>query len=128
MTAECYMPGRTSLKPRGRLGFWKKEWLELGGYDESLTGYGHDDADLMHRAWEMGFILVPFSRGGDFTGIVKEHNKHADENMVKSWWITEGENRCISWVNLLCGRFVANKGREWGKGHLIVNFEREIDI
>ena len=31
---------RDKTMTHGRLGFYKKEWLELGGYDEDLLGYG----------------------------------------------------------------------------------------
>ena len=113
---------------RGRLGFYKDEWEALGGYSEALGSYGHDDADLLHRAWESGFTLMPWSRGGNFVGIIPNHRKHLDENMEKAWWVTEGENRMISFTNLITGRLIANEGREWGKGHLTINFNREVDL
>lgn len=120
--------GKSRQLLRGRLGFYKEEWLSLGGYNEELKGYGHDDADLLHRAWEMGFTLMPFSWGGDFVGNVENHQKHIDANMVKKWWQTEGENRLISFTNLLTGRFIANEGKPWGKAHLTINFDREVEI
>jgi len=114
---------------RGRLGFYKQEWTALGGYDERLGAYGHDDADLLHRAWESGYTLMPFSQGeGCFVGIVPKHNKHSDENMELPWWVTEGENRMLSFTNLITGRLVANKGHEWGKGHVKINFKKEVDL
>jgi hypothetical protein len=113
---------------RGRLGFYKDEWEALGGYNQSLGSYGHDDADLLHRAWESGFTLMAWSRGGNFVGIVPNHQKHVDVNMEKAWWVTEGENRMISFTNLIVGKLVANEGRHWGEGHLTINFEREVDL
>ena len=104
---------------RGRLGFYKNEFIELlGGYDESLTGYGHDDQDLMNRAWELGFTMMPFR--GTFSGCVKEHRKHLTDNFKeKRWWYSEGKNRLLSYMNLIVGKFKANKGKEWGKANLI---------
>ena len=113
---------------RGRLGFYKDEWEALGGYNEDLKAYGHDDADLLHRAWASGFTLMSWSRGGYFVGIVPNHIKHIDENMEKAWWVTEGENRMISFTNLITGRLIANEGKEWGKAHLTINFNREVDL
>lgn len=112
---------------RGRQGYFKKEFIELGGYDETLLGYGHDDADLMNRAWESGFKLMSFARCGDFTGIIPGHKKHQEGNYKEKWWITEGRNRFISYSNLLLGRFRANEGRIWGKAKLIKNFKEEIE-
>jgi hypothetical protein len=71
---------------------------------------------------------MPWSTGGNFVGIVENHRKHADENMEKPWWVTEGENRVISFTNLITGRLIANEGKEWGKGHLTINFKKEIDL
>ena len=42
----------------GRIGFYRKEFVDLlGGYDETLQGYGHDDHDLVQRAWKQGFVM-----------------------------------------------------------------------
>lgn len=112
---------------RGRLGFYKKDFIEiLGGYDENLHAYGHDDQDLLNRAWELGFTLMYY--GGQFCGIVEDHVKHQEGNYKKKWWETEGENRLISFTNLLTGRFKANVGKEWGKATVIKNFTEEIHI
>ena len=114
---------------RGRLGFYKKEFIEiLGGYDEGITGYGHDDADLMNRAWTLGFRLMPFSRSGDFEGKIEDHHKHQGKNYKELWWVTEARNRFISYTNLILKKYKANEGREWGKAKLIKNFKEEIEV
>jgi glycosyltransferase involved in cell wall biosynthesis len=110
---------------RGRIGFYKDEFIDiLGGYDENLKGYGHDDANLLHRAWGLGFKLMAY-RGG-FCGIIPNHIKHQEGNYKKLWWETEGDNRLISYTNLITKRFKANEGREWGKAKLTKNFKEEI--
>jgi len=111
---------------RGRLGFWKKEFIELGGYDEILMGYGHEDADLLHRSWMMGKKLMPFSRSGDFEGKIENHHKHQGGNYKELWWITEARNRFISYTNLILKRYKTNEGKTWGKAKLIKNFKEEI--
>jgi len=114
---------------RGRMGLFRDEFIELlGGYSEHLKAYGHDDADLLHRAWELGFKMMPFSRHGDFVGIISHHVKHQEGNYKDPWWKTEGENRLLSYTNLIAGRFKANEGRIWGKAKLMKNFEEEIEV
>ena len=113
---------------RGRLGFYRKEFISLlGGYDESFHGYGHDDQDLMNRAWELGFRMMAFR--GPFSGCIKEHRKHRTENMKeKSWWFAEGRNRLLSYTNLIIGNYKANANRKWGKAKLIRNFKDEVRV
>ncbi|GAH09498.1 unnamed protein product, partial [marine sediment metagenome] len=83
-----------------------------GGYDEDLTGYGHDDADLMNRGWELGFTMMPFR--GPFSGCTADHVKHQSGNYRELWWKTEGRNRFLSYVKILMGKWKANEGKEWG--------------
>jgi len=108
---------------RGRLGFYKQEFIKLGGYDESLKGYGNEDANLQNRAWEMGFKMMSFR--GQFCGIILDHEKHKSGNYKEEWWRTEGKNRLISYTNLITGNLIANEGKVWGKAKLIKNFEGE---
>uniref|UniRef100_A0A6M3ISB9 Putative glycosyltransferase n=1 Tax=viral metagenome TaxID=1070528 RepID=A0A6M3ISB9_9ZZZZ len=113
---------------RGRLGFYKDEFInELGGYDEDLLGYGHDDHDLMTRAWGLGYKLMWF--GGQFCGLVDNHRKHQGGNYQhSSWKYTERRNKLLSLYNLSVGQFKANEGRHWGRAHLVKNFSQEIDV
>jgi glycosyltransferase involved in cell wall biosynthesis len=110
---------------RGRLGFFKKEFIELlGGYDEGLIGYGHDDQDLLNRAWELGFRMMPFR--GTYSAGVKVHRKHLTDNFEeKTWWLTEGRNRLLSYANIIAGKLKANEGKHWGKATLIRNWNAD---
>ena len=111
---------------RGRLGFYKQEFIELlGGYDERLKGYGNDDANLQNRAWKSGFKMMSFR--GQFCGRAPNHIKHQEGNYKEEWWQTEGKNRLISYTDLITGNFKANEGRVWGKAKLIKNFNEEIE-
>ena len=113
---------------RGRLGFYRKEFIELlGGYDETnLNYYGNDDANLQNRAWELGFKMMSFR--GQFCGIVPDHVKHKEGNYPVPWWQSEGENRLISYATIIVKQFKANEGRVWGKAKLIKNFNEEIEV
>jgi len=120
-----FAKGRRML--RGRLGFFKHEFMDiLGGYEEDIEDYGHDDHDLMYRAYAFGFTLMWY--GGQFydnTG----SSKHQTGNMKNVHWKnTELRNKVISTRNLIAGKLKANWGREWGKAHVVKNFAEEIDV
>lgn len=120
-----FAKGRKGM--HGRIGFYKKDFIEtLGGYDENLLGYGHDDHDLVKRAWALGFTM--FWWGGQYCNRIKTSRKEKDSNMERRWKITENENKEKSARNIQEGRFKANDGKCWGKAKLIKNFHQEIEI
>lgn len=111
----------------GRIGFYKKEFIDiLGGYDEQLLGYGHDDHDIVGRAWAQNFIMYWW--GGAYYSRIKTSRKEKDQNMERHWKITENENKVKSAANISIGKVKANLGVDWGKSHLVKNFKEEIDI
>lgn len=115
---------------RGRMGLFKKDFKEMGGYNEEpgFDFYGHDDADLLNRCVEKFFTFAAYSRHGDFVGTIKDHIKHQEDgNYPVKWWVSEGRNRLISYTNLIVGNFVANQRRVWGKATLIKNFQEEVE-
>lgn len=44
----------TSTDAYGRIVLLKKDFIEIGGYNEDLEGYGHEDVDLFHRLVKKG--------------------------------------------------------------------------
>lgn len=111
----------------GRIGFYRKEFIELGGYDESMIGYGYDDHDLVCRAMLQGFKLMWF--GGHYINRIITSSEDKGKYMEdKNWRKTEKLNRKISEANIAAGKLTANGDRHWGKAHLLVNFEKELDI
>ncbi len=111
----------------GRIGFYKKEFIELlGGYDEGLLGYGHDDHDLVQRAWCQDFIMYWW--GGQYFNRIKTSRQEKNQNMEKSWKKTELINKEKSIENLAAGKFKANEGHEWGKAVLIKNFSKIVEV
>lgn len=103
---------------RGRLGFYRSEFTDiLGGYNEQLVGYGHDDHDLLNRAWCSGMKMTWF--GGEYysnTGSPKHDTGNYANN---EWKYTEKMNKIISWANISMRRYKANLGYDWGKGNLV---------
>ena len=112
---------------RGRLGFYKKEFIDLlGGYSEDITGYGTEDHDLMYRAFALGFKMMWY--GGTYFNSTKSKKHQIANYFNKDWKYTEKRNKVISLFNIYYKRYKANSGIEWGKAHLIKNFKEEIDI
>lgn len=111
----------------GRIGFYKKEFIEtLGGYDESLIGYGHDDHDLVQRAWKQDFTMYWW--GGQYFSRIKTSGKEKNKNMKDHWKTTENINKEKSAKNIEAGIYKANEGNHWGKATLIKNFSEVIKI
>ncbi|KKK85999.1 hypothetical protein LCGC14_2767630 [marine sediment metagenome] len=111
---------------RGRIGFYKKEFEELGGYDEGLLGYGHDDHDLVKRAWKLKYSMYWW--GGQYCYRIRTSGKERNVNMEKKWRTTEKENITKSAKNIEAGKFKANEGQHWRKATLIKNFNEIIKI
>jgi len=116
----------------GRVAFFKREFVDiLGGYDENMSGYGHEERDLTSRALALDFLFMHF--GSDFfkrNFFDRLSGNRTDTSCleVKNIRTTENYNRRLSIQNISRGILRANQGRHWGKARLTVNFEREVVI
>lgn len=120
-----FAKGKRSM--HGRIGFYKNDFINLlGGYDEELLGYGHDDHDLVQRAWKQDFIMYWW--GGQYIYRIKTSRREKNQNLKQSWKETEIINKNKSAKNLEEGKFKANEGREWGKAQLIKNFSEIVEL
>jgi hypothetical protein len=114
----------------GRLGFYKKEWLELGGYDEDLMGYGWDDINLFYRAMATGCKLMRWGCP-DFRFSERIPTPFEDKDRYmehKNWEHTEFVNAEMTFDQLDRRQFVVNQGRQWGKATLVRNFKEVIHV
>ena len=119
---------KSKQRRHGRIGFYKKEFIEiLGGYDENLEGYGWDDHDLVDRAMMLGFTHISWT-GHDYYQRIWTGGKEKNANMKRNYKETEKENMEKSKRNISKGIFKANKERHWGKATLIKNFKEKIKI
>ena len=118
--------GKGKRMLRGRLGFYRREFVEeLGGYDENFVGYGHDDHDILHRAYGLGYMLMYY--GGGYCKLVEDHKKNDVSNFSNRWWkLTQNVNKLISCYSLSIGAFKANQHREWGRCQVVKNFSEEV--
>jgi len=113
----------------GRIGFYKKEFIELGGYDEDLKGYGADDSNLMYRAMASGYKLMWWNQLGKFSHRLKTDRRDKVLHMEnKNWKETEEINKAITEKNLAEGRLIANVGRPWGASRIVKNFKEELQL
>lgn len=120
--------GKDPRAMRGRLGFYRDEFIQLlGGYDEDLTGYGYDDHDLYQRALRLGLKFVAFD--STYYSRIHTPKKQRAVNMPdKQWRRTETNNRRLSEARIAAGMLTANHGRAWGKTRLKKNFSEWIDL
>ncbi len=114
----------------GRIGFYKKEWLKLGGYDEDLVGYSWEDYNLLFRAMAAGFRLMWWGHWGSrFTDRIFTFREDKVRYMeCKHQVFTEFVNERFTLRKLDRREFLANQGREWGKAILVKNFNEVIEV
>ena len=90
------------------MGMWKKEFIDIGGYDEDFTGYASEDNDFVDRLKLNGclFLRVPAQ-------IV--HLFHGRHKMSGTSWDNPAwaynRNIYISRKDII----IRNQDREWGK-------------
>ncbi len=114
----------------GRLGFYKKEWLELGGYNEDFLGYGWEDINLFYRAMATGYKLMWWGYWeGRFSERIETPFKDRDRYMEhKHWKLTETLNKKNTFDKLKNKQFVVNNDKQWGKATLTKNFKEVIHV
>lgn len=119
-----FSKGRNML--RGRLGFWKHEFMdELKGYNEEIEDYGRDDHDLLNRAWMAGYTLAQF--GGQYYSNTGSKSHQMDSMKVKDWKLSELRNELQMLQGMVKGRIKGNRA-EWGQDKIVKNFEEEIEL
>ncbi|WP_378949631.1 glycosyltransferase family 2 protein [Mesorhizobium sp. ANAO-SY3R2] len=65
------------------IGCWKQDALKIGGYDEGLTGWGHEDVDFVFRMYEAG---VERRSGTWATEVLHIWHKMADRSKADGNW------------------------------------------
>jgi hypothetical protein len=112
----------------GRLGLYKNEFINLGGYDEDLIGYGFDDHSLLYRAMNSGYKMMWWGSICPMSRIKTDRNKKTENMNNKNWKETEKINKEITLNKIKNGQTITNIGRHWGKATVIKNFKEEINI
>ena len=94
----------------GRIAVKKKEFLKMGGYDDSLGPYGAEDIDFVQRLWVKGntYIHLPDKKYNKAIINTKEEGvANLDTDM--NWWQLVQQSRSMSYKNITSGRIIANK-------------------
>lgn len=107
----------------GRLAMFRDDFLSVGGYDESLFGWGFEDHDLRdrlrHNGCQARFLDRRFAAAIQHPDARRvEHLGEAEQDRRA----TDTRNLRISARNIAAGRFTANVGRTWGAARLTRNF------
>lgn len=104
---------KSEQKNRGRIAMFKKDFLDIGGYDEEIKDYGFEDRDLLYRASALGFKVVKY--GGEYFNLTSDHRRHPVSNYVnKEWKYTQERNALVSLYNLYRKKYIANQNKPWG--------------
>jgi Glycosyl transferase family 2 len=110
----------------GRVGMYIDEFKELGGYDESLKGYGFDDQSLLRRALLYGCKLMwwkkisPAEFGHRILTPREEVGIYLEND---DWQATERNNRLSARQKLSNREWKANIGVAWGYADSVVQYK-----
>ncbi len=110
----------------GRIVLSKKQFVELGGYDEALAPIGHEDHDLMDRAKAFG-LKYKNVQIENFLHYLSNTTFEKAVNVSKDavrYYDLESTNRELSQKNIREGKLRANESG-WGMVPLMKNFSEE---
>lgn len=110
----------------GRIAFTKKEFLDLGGYDEQLLPIGHEDHDLIHRAKAKG-LSYQNVQIENFLKYLSNTEKEKAENCTDNqinYYELENQNIILSDSNIKAGILKANEINGMKKFQLFKNFSK----
>ncbi|MHA2217457.1 MAG: glycosyltransferase family A protein [Candidatus Hodarchaeales archaeon] len=120
---------------RGRVGLFKKFFMQLGGYDEELMHRGYQDRDMQLRAVAEGAKCICFTNrfyrntNSDSTWSREEKMKNYPKHLrSRGMSDVQAENKMKSWINLIKRETIANNGKHWGKAKLIKNFVELLEV
>ena len=142
----CFvMPGLR----RGRIGLFKKDFLELGGYDETLDPRYWQDRDLEIRAEASGLKAVLYNRFAyydkaekgnkpntkkekkinktkQFENFSSEHARIFESYRLRSDYVANLMRGSIT--RLLNHQLIANTEKHWGVGTFLKNFTEVVTV
>jgi pyruvyl transferase EpsO len=122
---------KVRLQSMGRVALWKRDFIDLGGYEESFFGWGSEDVDLLLRAIAAGMerCLIPDERllknilHGDEERVI--HFREEEKDTKKT--LNENRNRMLAGLASLDYR--ANRDISWGRARVYPNFAQDpVDV
>lgn len=118
-----FYPGLTDRT--GRIAVKRDVFFNLGGYDETLRGYGSEDIDFRERVTR-SLAPVCFGDPQKYSAILNP-DKSAANYICKDVIGTDTSNRSKAMINSRAGRLIANQGKAWGKIIVKRNFKDYIE-
>lgn len=109
---------------RGRVALGANHFERVGGYDESLEGWGHDDTDITRRVCA-ACDCAPIRLKGFDKFIRHGHAERVAHMENQDIEFTRHQNLQRSIDNVAEGKFVANIGRVWGASRVYYNYDRD---
>ena len=125
-----------SIRLRGKVGFYKDEFIHLlGGYDEDFSAYSPDDRDIWWRAISIPLAVLWYP-SDNFTKRLFSEAGYSHPDPFKNY-STDGEE--ASRANyykmqrrmrekIAEGVLKANAGRKWGSAKLTKNFNEKLTV
>lgn len=111
----------------GRICVSRKQFYDIGGYDEEMVGWGHEDSNFVYRIithLKAETVFIP-----DHMVRAIEHSKeerignYKEEHKNKRH--TSGHNKRVGDRKISQGIFVANSGNKIGCGTVYKNFSKD---
>lgn len=79
----------------GRICFWKDDFYQVGGFDETMDGYGSEDLDLLNRLKALGREEVIIMDMGFLSAITHDDGERVQHEYV----ITKLQALYVSYIN-----------------------------
>lgn len=110
----------------GMIAMWRKDFLSVGGYDESFLAVGHQDNDMEDRLWAAGLEVALF-RSMPNTVIPNTNVDRMRFAGGGQYFAMSEENRRRKEKNKQLGRVAVN---EFGfkPVELLLNFDKEVTL
>jgi len=114
----------------GRIALRREDFVSMGGYDERMAhGWGYEDCDLYKRARAIGLKAVGIPANSPFLATIRhsqaERTKHYQQ---KDPHVSEKRHQWPSNESLRRKEYLANQGKRWGAGHVLVNFTDALEL
>jgi hypothetical protein len=111
----------------GRITMFRNDLLAVGGYNESLRGWGYDDKDLRGRLLAAGCQIQWFNHM--YAKAIQHGSDRRVENMPpghRKMGRSNHANRRVHRRSIAQGQIVANAGTTWGEATIYRNFSQTL--
>jgi hypothetical protein len=109
----------------GRIATLRKDFLAIGGYEESLQGWGYEDTDFVLRLKllkkDRHGLPKAFCKSIEHDDLLREANLNIKENESITTQSQQNKAKYDLWLKER--RALANVGRIWGRAKLECNFK-----